>query len=114
MMIDGITVLNQTPIMGLADWVFTAVTICSLIALVSFVFALCSKKAKFLVVWAIITAVSTLSIFVILIAAPKVETGRYQYEVTVGPYIWFEHVYEKYDVVGRRGEIWVLEDKERE
>ena len=43
---------------------------------------------------------------------PDVPTDRYRYEVIVGDYVRFTDIYEKYNVVERRGEIWVLEDKD--
>ena len=39
-------------------------------------------------------------------------TGRYRYEATIDESISAEQLYDKYDVIERRGEIWVLEDKE--
>lgn len=38
-------------------------------------------------------------------------TGRYQYECLIDDETSCAEIYDKYDVVDRRGEIWVLEDK---
>lgn len=39
-------------------------------------------------------------------------TGRYRYECTINETTLINEIYEKYDVIERRGDIWVLEDKE--
>ena len=39
-------------------------------------------------------------------------SGRYRYESTIDESVSAEQLYDKYDVIERRGEIWVLEDKE--
>ena len=39
-------------------------------------------------------------------------TGRYKYEATIDENVPFIEVYEKYDVVKQKGNIWVLKDKE--
>ena len=40
-------------------------------------------------------------------------TGRYKYEATIDENVPFIEVYEKYDVVKQKGNIWVLKDKEK-
>lgn len=40
------------------------------------------------------------------------KSGRYQYEVILDEDYKFIELYNKYNVIERRGEIWVLEDKE--
>ena len=40
-------------------------------------------------------------------------TGRYKYEATIDEDVPFTEVYEKYDVVKQKGDIWVLKDKEK-
>lgn len=42
----------------------------------------------------------------------KKPTGRYQYECLIDDKTSYTEIYDKYEVVGQRGEIWVLEDKE--
>lgn len=42
----------------------------------------------------------------------EVPTGRYRYEVTISDTANFKEIYEKYDVVEQRGDIYVLEEKE--
>ena len=52
-----------------------------------------------------------------MIAEEKVEplpTGIAQYEVLIDESVNFQEVYDKYEVIERRGDIWVLQDKESE
>ena len=39
-------------------------------------------------------------------------TGRYRYEVTIDDSVSITEVYDHYNVVEQRGDIWILEDKE--
>lgn len=41
----------------------------------------------------------------------KVESGRNRYECLIDDTVPFAEVAENYDVVGRRGDLWILEDK---
>lgn len=52
-----------------------------------------------------------------MILEEKVEplpTGITQYEVLIDESVNFQEVYDKYEVIERRGDIWVLQDKEVE
>lgn len=52
-----------------------------------------------------------------MIAEEKVEplpTGIAQYEVLIDETVNFQEVYDKYEVIEHRGDIWVLQDKESE
>lgn len=52
-----------------------------------------------------------------MISEEKVEpipTGIIQYEVLIDESTNFQEVYDKYEVIERRGDIWVLQDKESE
>lgn len=52
-----------------------------------------------------------------MIAEEKVEplpTGIAQYEVLIDESVNFQEVYDKYEVIEHRGDIWVLQDKESE
>lgn len=52
-----------------------------------------------------------------MISEEKVEplpTGITQYEVLIDESVNFQEVYDKYEVIERRGDIWVLQDKEIE
>lgn len=48
----------------------------------------------------------------LFVAFHQIDTGRNQYEVKFTEDISFKEMYEKYEVIEKRGEIWVIEDKE--
>lgn len=60
---------------------------------------------------ALICTVSTIVNFYIYCAKTE-PTGRYRYEVTIDKSVSITDVYDNYNVIEQRGEIWVLEDKE--
>lgn len=111
---DGINILNQTMIMETATWYVPAIIICIITTIVCIVIAFESYNDKIKIFGIITAIIFAFATFVVLSIDPKVETDRYRYEATVGDYIRFTDVYEKYDIVERRGDIWVLEDKENE
>lgn len=109
------TILNQTPIMEIDPrWIeaAAALLIGAAICFVIFIFTVCigcdggSVTALFATVAAVL--ISTL----IFIGAPEIETERNEYEAIIDETVPIAEVYEKYEVVEQRGDIWVLEDKE--
>lgn len=110
---DGINILNQTVIMETVGWYMPAIIILGLLACICFGIAFDTFDDALKVFGVIAGIVFALATIAIGVWEPKVETDRYRYEATVGDYIRFSDVYEKYDIVERRGKIWVLEDKEK-
>ena len=43
----------------------------------------------------------------------EVPTNRYRYEVTIDESVTITEIYDNYDVIEQRGDIWILEDKEK-
>jgi len=109
-MIDGITVLSQEPILtenyGLA-------------MVVGF-FAFCGVMFIGLMLDWHQSVVGLLSSLAFVMAALLVfyitaePTGRYRYEVTISPDVSVVDLLDRYDVTDRRGDIWIIEDKEIE
>ena len=48
----------------------------------------------------------------LITSGPKVETGRQEYMVQFNDDISFVEIYDKYDVIEQRGDIWTIQDKE--
>ena len=111
-MLDGITVLNKTVVMETANWCTPAILMCGVLAAIFFITAVNSVKEESKVAGIIVGILFTCVLIIIVCWRPQVETDRYRYEATIGDYIRFTDVYEKYDIVERRGNIWVLEDRE--
>ena len=63
------------------------------------------------VILGIISISSLVIALVIGILSPKHLTG-YEYEATIDENVSMKEVYERYEIVEQRGDIWVLKDKE--
>lgn len=116
-MIEGIHILNKTPIYETADWAETVFILSCVILVISFL-TICDAVAKdfdILFCFGFVTLfVSAIVLFTIGFWAPEKETDRYRYEVIMDEGVSFEDIYSNYDVIEQRGEIWILEDKEND
>lgn len=106
-MIDGITILNQTEIMEVPNRVIFFTICISLV--VGIVAAVIFDDAGALPIFSLLTLIILIIITSIFFEQP---TGRYKYECTIDDSVSMTEVYEKYEVVEQRGDIWVLKDKE--
>ena len=115
-MLEGITVLNQEMIIVNADW---AIILCIL----SIFGALCGVFMLFvslflrsdglLCIGAAIALGFGVCGLIISSIPSEVKSGRYRYEVTIDESVSFNDIYEKYEIIEQRGDIWVLEEKEQ-
>ena len=113
---EGVTILNTTPVTGLPVWV---IIIC-VIACVAFVVFDAMIITDDIVVFKRKTRKILIVIFTILaIAAPTLfgylnevyETGHYYYECVIEDTASFNEIMDTYEIVDQRGDIWVLKDK---
>lgn len=102
-MIEGITVLNVESINRMPVYFWIIMLAIIIITLSFCISELCIIGFILGMVLTIITCTLT----------EPVPTGRYQYEVTIDDTVSMTKLYEKYEVVEQRGDIWVLEDKEK-
>lgn len=106
------TIVNQYPVMEtvLSPWilfVLTYFTCASLfIAILYF-----QKRLWGLGFFLAALALAYGGIFCYGLSA-KVESGRNRYECLIDNTVPFVEVAENYDVVSRRGELWILEDRD--
>ena len=111
---EGVTILNQTEIMELTQLTATIIailTIISLISCVAFFIAYITIDSNVCpVILGVISISSLISVLVISILSPKHLTG-YEYEATIDENVSMKEVYERYEIVEQRGDIWVLRDK---
>lgn len=85
------------------------------IAVVSFVTAMASNCYSFTgPIAGMLCIASLIAIFITVAKAPVVDTGRNKYEVILDDSVSANEIYDKYEVIERRGDIWVLQDKEGE
>ena len=112
---EGITILNQTEVMELtplATKVIMILTIISVVSCIAFFIAYITMVSNVCpVILAFISISSLVAVFFIGALSPKHLTG-YEYEATIDENVSMKEVYERYEIVEQRGDIWVLRDKE--
>ena len=106
-------ILNQEPIMEMASNYQTLFIIFGITLIVSFIVAMASHPWSLSgPIAGVVCIASLIALFIIVHRAPEVDTGRNRYEVVLDDSVPANKIYEKYKVIERRGDIWVLEDKE--
>ena len=111
-MLEGITVLNQEMIIETPGWVGLIMIVCLIGLFISVVCCLTINDDTVGIISGVLAIVFIIGLFFIEPLTSKVETGRYRYEVTIDESVSFNDIYERYEIVEQRGEIWVLEEKE--
>ena len=109
---DGITILNTIIVNDRADWVsFIALTL-GVICIVAFILTLTSNDNR-VIIFGIISLLAIIAMPIIVITSKTHwrTNERNQYECIIDDSVSINEVYEKYNVIERRGKIWILEDK---
>ena len=111
---DGITILNTTIVDDYAQWVLPTVLALGLICIVALVLMLNSNDNG-VVIFGTISLLAMIAIPTIVITSKSHWriNERNQYECIIDDSVSINEVYENYNVLERRGDIWVLEDKEK-
>lgn len=106
------TIVNQYPVMESAAqiWVIAILTVFTGIFLVITMIALSDKFWKVAIVVGTFLLLFGISLGFAL--TTKVESGRNRYECLIDDTTPFVEVVENYDIVGRRGDLWILEDRD--
>lgn len=111
---DGITILNTTIVDDYAQWVLPTVLALGFICIVALVLMLNSND-KGVIIFGTISLLAMIAM-PIIIGTSKSHwrtNERNQYECIIDDSVSINEVYENYNVIQRRGDIWVLEDKEK-
>lgn len=110
---EGVTILNTTPVTGLPMWLII-VCIIACVAFVVFdamiitdVVVFKRKTRKILIVIFTILAITAPTLFGHL--NNIYETGHYYYECVIEDTASFNEIMNTYEVVDQRGDIWVFE-----
>ena len=108
-------ILSQTPIMEM-DPAYTSLGVKMLIAIIIGFFAtvicvFCDGYTSTIVTGGF-TVLCTIALFVMVCLAPEVPSDRNEYIVKIDDDASFVEIYEKYEVVERKGDVWILQDKE--
>ena len=105
---DGITILNQTMIYDWPTWrVIVTIVMVAVIALC--ITAIMDNGSG---IWGLLALVTFFGLIIIGVIGPEVETGLYKYEAIIDEDVSFTELYERYEIVNQRGEIYILRDKE--
>ena len=109
---DGITILNTIIVDDCEQWVVPTVLALGLICIVALVLMLNSNDTG-VVIFGTISLLAMIAIPIIVITSKSHwrTNERNQYECIIDDSVSINEVYEKYNVIERRGDIWVLEEK---
>ena len=109
---DGITILNTIIVDDCEQWVVPTVLALGLICIVALVLMLNSNDTG-VVIFGTISLLAIIATPIIIIASKTHwrTNERNQYECIIDDSVSINEVYEKYNVIERRGDIWVLEEK---
>lgn len=111
---DGITILNTIIVDDYARWVLPTVLALGFICIVSLVLMINSNDSG-VIIFGTISLLAMIAM-PIIIGTSKSHwrtNERNQYECIIDDSVSINEVYENYNVIERRGDIWVLEDKEK-
>ena len=105
------TIVNQYPVMEpvISPWVFLVLSCFACLSLFMAILALQER------VWALGFSLVALTLVlggILFYGSTKRESGRNRYECLIDDTVSFVEVAENYDVVSRRGELWILEDRD--
>lgn len=105
-------ILYQEPIMALTYACQALITFLVVIGAVNFIICVVSNDKKIWKPTGIIALIVLIVSYLLLTIGPKTETGRYEYMVQFNDDVSFVEVYEKYEVLEQRGNVWTIQDKE--
>lgn len=111
---NGITILNTIIVDDYAQWVLPTVLALGFICIVALVLMLNSTD-KGVPIFGTISLIAMIAMPIIVITSKSHwrTNERNQYECIIDDSVSINEVYENYNVIERRGDIWVLEDKEK-
>ena len=103
------TILNQYPVLENGPaWLGLLLGICCAVCVFLTILALSNKMYGIAIVTGAFWALSLISLILVIYGK---ETDRSRYECLIDDTTPFVEVAENYDIVGRRGDLWILEDK---
>ena len=115
---NGIDILNKEEILTSPEWIGMAASISGVMIIISVIFVVAftltiHDAASILSMILFVCSVVAFVVFAVINDTYKSEpTGRYRYEVTIDDSVSITEVYDRYNVVEQRSDIWILEDKE--
>lgn len=110
----GVDILNIEEISAVPEWIDIVIIIAVIVFIISIIILFISYDLWNVSFIASIITMLISFIFIIVLGVNDIEepTGRYRYEATIDESVSITEIYDRYKVVDRRGDIWILEDKE--
>ena len=113
---EGVTVLYQEAITKIPLWFFIGLFICIAIAIIG-----CNLTfTRFDFIGKILTIISTITMIVFSCILPlfsnklEVPTGQCEYQILINNDKALKEIYNKYEIIDVKGEIYIIRDKEHE
>lgn len=110
---NGITILNMIVIDEPAKWVLPTTLLLGLVCVCTFLLMLNTDGGIDTICLGSTSTLALISALIIVLASQSHwrTNERNQYECIIDNSVGINEVYENYNVIERRGDIWVLEDK---
>lgn len=111
-MVEGITILTQTDIM---TWPLWAVVVGALLAVTGVSFCVYGLDGGYdmAMIYLGLSILLILILFIIFISLTQMQdTGLDKYECVIADDVTLTEIDEYYEIVDKRGKIWILQDKE--
>lgn len=108
---DGVTVLNMIEKTRLPDWAIIGVVLCLFAMVVFFVGFSSGKTIKRIDICGAGLCCTLVLAFIFFLVGLLTSDTIPRYECTIDSNVSFVELYEKYNVIEQRGNIWVLEEK---
>lgn len=115
---NGIDILNKEEILTTPEWIGLVLTISAVIFIASIIFALVflftshDTASFFFIIIFVCSSIACVISNYINDTYNCEPTGRYRYEATIDDSVSITEVYDHYNIIEQRGDIWILEDKE--
>jgi hypothetical protein len=107
-------IINQSPIMEM-DPSYLSLSLKLFVAIIigffATVFCACCCGNTSVIVTGGFTTLCVVALLVVVVSSPEVPTDRNEYIVKIDDASFVE-IYEKYEVVEQKGDVWILQDKE--
>lgn len=107
----GVNVLNVVERTQLSDWAIICILLCAFVMAVFLVELLAGSTIKKIKIGGIGFTLAVVLILIFFWLGIFTSNKIAQYECTIDNKVSFVELYEKYDVIEQRGDIWVLEEK---
>ena len=116
-MIEGIEILNKTPIMipnnKFLLFGFIITIIACIVGYIETKINVENERLSYITITVFGLCLFAILVMAILYKEVKIPSDRYQYEAIIQDDVSINEVYKHYDVIEKKGKKWILGDKEK-